>query len=180
MPTFKYFATFDESMAVLRALFEQGFGAVVQPAPFEIPQAPEFFEVTDEFVGIMKITPVFYLRGPFTKFPVQFLHADGGPAAGKYLIDPLSAGPLMQSMISRVGTMKGKPQVMPGTISYQNSYKNPETGHWDGPSPELKAAYRKVVATIKNICKPLEGRQGILIAPEARMLAERGEAEILA
>ena len=167
-------------MSILRALFGQGFGAVVQPAPFDTPHAPEFFEVTDELVRVMQINPSFFLRGPFTTFPVQFLHFDSGPAAVEYVIDGLTAGPLMQSMVSRIEIMKGKHMVMPGTISYQKSYKNPQTNDWDAPTGELKQAYHKAVATIKKTCKPLKDRPDIFIASEARMLAEKGEVEILA
>src|SRR5437868_5686516 len=120
-------------MSILRGLFAEGFGVVAEPAPFDSPKAPEFFELTDELVRIMKITPNFYLRGPFTKFPVQFQHFTGGPAAGKYAINFLEGGPLMQCMISRVETFKGKPTLMPGTISYQKLYKNPNTGAWESP-----------------------------------------------
>jgi hypothetical protein len=180
VPSFKYFATLEESLAIVGSLLDQELTVIAEPSPFERPDAPEFSEVNDELVRIVNLNPSFFLRGRFTRFQVAFLRCQNGPAAGKYLIDFITAGPLLRCTLSRIGTMDGSRYVLPGTISYQKSYKNPETGEWDRATTELKTAYKKAIASIKRSCPELEQRRGVFIAKEARALADAGEVAILA
>jgi hypothetical protein len=178
MPSFEYFATFDESISILRDLCEQGFRIVAEPGPFEAPEAPTFDSVTDELVDLLRVAPSFYLAGSFTRFPIQFTHFKTGASAGKYGINLLAQGPLMQSIIGRLKVVDGKPTLLPGDISYQDAYRNPETNEWEEASPELKAAYRKAVSTVKKRCVRYKAGIEILIGPEALKLFESGEAQI--
>jgi hypothetical protein len=178
MPSFHYYATFDDSILILRDLCDNGFRIVAEPAPLDEPQSPTFDRVTDQLVGILKEAPVYYLAGSFTKFPVQHFLLSSGPAMGKYVINLLAGGPLMQSIIGRLNVVDGKPTLLPGDVSYQDAYRNPTTNEWEKASSELKAAYRKAVSIIKKRCIRHKAGIEIFISPEALKLFERGEAHI--
>lgn len=178
MPSFSYFSTFDESIKILRDLCEQGFRIIAEPEPFDEPKASSFDAVTDDLVSILKIAPSFYLAGDFTRFPAQFFHLKSGSFAGKYVINLQAQGPLLKSMIGRVNVVDGLQRLLPGDISYQPEYENPETNQWEKASPEVKAAYRKAVSVIKKRCVRYKAGIEILIGPEALKLFESGEAQI--
>jgi hypothetical protein len=178
MPAFEYYATFDESISILRDVCEQGFRIIAEPGPFDEPKAPSFDSVTDTLVDLLKMAPNFYLAGSFTRFPVQFSHLKSGPAAGKYIVRFLAQGPLMQSIVGRLKVVDDKPTLLPGDVSYQTEYRNPVTDEWEKATPEAKAAYRKAVATIKKRCVRYRAGIDIFIAPEALKLFESGKARI--
>lgn len=164
MPSTKYYALFEESIAILDSILKGGFIAVVGHSPMEKPQALEFTEVNDELVKLLERAPNCYLRGSFTKFPIQYQHFDRGPAVGKYAIDWLAAGPILQFSCAKVQDVRGKPALLQGDVSHQKSYENPETKGFDPTSDEVKEAYRKVVAAIKKVCKPVKDREGALMS----------------
>jgi hypothetical protein len=178
MPNFVYFATFDESIAILGDLCAQGFRVIAEPGPLDKPEAPIFSTVTDQLLAILKQAPNHYLAGSFTHFPVQFNRLPSGPAAGKYAINFLMSGPLMQSIVGRVKIVDGFPKILPGDVSYQKLYQNPETNEWEEPSAELLAAFRQAVTVIKKRCKPVKAWSGKFIAPEALKLLESGQSRI--
>ncbi len=178
MPSFDYYATFEESIEILQDLCVQGFQIIPEPSLFDEPRAPSFDSVTDGLVQLLKVGPSFYLAGAFTRFPIQFSHLKTGPSAGKYAVNLLAQGPLMQASVGRISIVGGVQRLLPGDISYQDAYRNPETGHWEKPSPELKAAYRRAVSAIKKrVVRCLAGIP-IFIGPAALALFERGEAHI--
>jgi hypothetical protein len=179
MRSFDYFATFDESLTILGDLFAQGLTLVAQPALFDEPKAPTFDSVSDELVEMLRYAPGFFLAGPFTKFPIQFTRLKSGPSAGKYAVDLLTQGPLMQGLIARINTVDGNEKLLPGHISYQDAYKNPTTGEWEKPSAELKAAFKLAVSAIKKRCRRHKIADAeIFICPAALELLENGKAQI--
>jgi hypothetical protein len=179
MRSFDYFATFDESLTILGDLFAQGLTLVARPAAFDEPKAPTFDSVSDKLVEILRYAPAFFLAGPFTKFPIQFYRLESGPSAGKYAIDLLTQGPLMQVLIARINTVDGIEKLLPGQISHQNAYKNPKTGEWEKPSVELKAAFSRAVSAIKKRClRHKIADAEIFIGPAALELLENGKAQI--
>ena len=178
MPNFVYYATFDESVAIIRNLSAQDFRVITEGGPLEKPEAPSFSSVTDELVAILKQAPVYYLAGSFTRFPIHYDRLPSGPAEGKYTINFLIGGPLMQSMVSRIRVVDGVPKILPGDVSYQKLYQNPETQEWEKPSAEVLAAFRKAESVIKKHCKASKKWSGKHIGPEALALLERGEAQI--
>jgi hypothetical protein len=179
MRSFDYFATFDESLTILGDLFAQGLTLVARPGPFDEPKAPTFDSVSDELVEILRYAPAFFLAGPFTKFPIQFFQLESGPSAGKYAVDLLTQGPLMQGLIARINTVDGNEKLLPGHISYQDAYKNPTTGEWEKPSAELKAAFKLAVSAIKKRClRHKIADAEIFIGPAALKLLENGQARI--
>ena len=180
MRSFDYFATFDESISILRDLCAQGFKVVAEPYLFDEPKAPIFDEVTDELVELLRVAPAHYLAGAFTRFPVQFMQLKEGPNAGKYSINLLVQGPLIQGLLSRINPVDHVQRLLPGQISHQDAYKNPETNAWDKPAPDLKAAFRQAVSTIKKRCIRYTYKPGIdiFIGTEACEVLKSGKVQI--
>lgn len=181
MPSFDYFATFDESISMLRELTAQGFQVIVEPHLSDEPKAPTFDQVTDELVEILRVGPAFYLAGLFTRSPVQFDQLKEGPAAGKYAVDLLTQGPIMQGRIGRTNLVDGVNTLLPGRISYQHAYRNPETGEWEKPSAEVKAAFQQAALIIKKLCVRHQCSPGIdiFIGPEALALLKSAKVRII-
>jgi hypothetical protein len=180
MPSFDYFATFDESIVILKDLCEQGFRIVAEPGPFEEPSAPTFEQVDDELVALLKIAPAFYFEGSFSRLPVQFIQLDSGEYEGKYVVDLAAEGPLFQALIARVNDVDGMPKLLPGTFSYQSEYRNPENNQWHKASPEVKEAYKKLVSIVKKRCVRHKANRNIFIGTEALAHLRSGEVQILA
>lgn len=181
MSSIDFFSTFDESIVMVEDLCAQGFRVVAQPGLFDEPRAPVFDRVTDELVALLRLAPAFYLAGSFTRFPIPFMQLKDAPNAGKYAIDLLAQGPLMQGLVGRVNLVDGVRRLLPGYVSYQKLYRNPETGAWEKASAEVKAAHRQVVSVVKKRCRShrLAGAD-VLIGPEALRLVENGEVEVKA
>lgn len=180
MRLFEYFATFEESMSIVDDLCRQGFTIIVEPRLVDEPKARSFDHVTPELTAVLEQAPNFYLSGSFTTFPVQFERPREGAGAGKYMVDQLTLGPIMQGLVARINVVSGVRRLLPGDISYQDAYRHPDTGEWVKPSSELKAAHRQAVATIKKRCVRHEYSTGeaIFIAGDALELLTRGEAQL--
>ena len=178
MPNFVYFATLDESIAILRDLCALGLRVIVEAAPADQPSLPVFETVTPELEALLAITPTFYLAGSYTRSPIQFMRLSDGDSAGKYVVNHLADGPIMQCRAGRLKIVRDVPKLLEGSISYQKSYKNQETGEWHGPTPELVTAFKKCVSAIKKRCVPLEKYPYAVIAPKAQKLFENNEAQI--
>jgi hypothetical protein len=180
MRSFDYFATFNESISILQDLCAHSVSVVAEPHLFDEPKAPTFDSVTDDLVQILKGAPVFYLLGPFTVFPLQFTQLKEGAGAGKFMVDELTQGPVMKGLVSRINAVDGTQRLLPGRISYQDAYRNPETGEWEKPSPALKAAHLEATSAIKKRSVRHEYKPGvsIFIGPEALDLVKTGKAQI--
>jgi hypothetical protein len=179
MPGFHYYATFDESISILQDICDKGYIIVAYPALLNEPQAPTFTAVTDELKEVLREAPSFFLAGKFSRFPVQYRLLESGPSVGKYRIDFLSEGPLLQGVVARVNVVEGIPTLLAGDVSYQNQYRNPETDVWAKASNDVKAAYRQVVSISKKRCVRHKAAIDIYIAPDALELLESGRAQIL-
>jgi hypothetical protein len=173
-----YYSTFDESIDILREFCAQGLRIVAQPAPLDEPNAPTFDQVTDELVELVKIAPGFYLAGAFTTYPIQYNRVDKGPLTGKYLVSPMEQGPLLNGSVARINVVEGRPRLLHGRAAYGRQYKNPETGEWEAVSPELKSAFKKVIATIKKRVIAYESGVEIFISPAALAQLQSGAATI--
>lgn len=180
MRWFDYYATFDESIAMLGDLCTLGFHVIVEPQLADEPKAQTFDRVTDELVAILRRAPSFYLSGAFTTLGVQFDRIKAGDAAGKYMVDQLTLGPILQGMVARINTVERTRRLLPGDISYQDAYRHPETGEWQKASPEVKAAHKQAVATIRKRCVRHQHEPGkvIYIGSEALELLRRGEVQL--
>jgi hypothetical protein len=179
MPEFEYFATFDESISILRDLCAQGFQVVAQPALFDEPAAPVFDQVNDELVRILKEAPGFYLAGSFTTHGVPYRQLKAGDAAGKFTIDIVTQGPLMQCLLARANEVGGVKWLLPGEISYQDRYRDPKTEKPEKASRAVISAFREAASVIKGkFARHKIGSTEIVIGPAALELLERGEARI--
>ncbi|MBI5495954.1 MAG: hypothetical protein HY904_13095 [Deltaproteobacteria bacterium] len=153
---------------------------LAQPALFHEPHAPAFDGVSDELVAVLRQAPSFYLSGEFTRFPVGFTQLKSGPAAGKYSIDPLTQGPLLQCLLARDNVVDGVLRLLPGRISYQATYRNPENDQWEKATRDVKTAFDRAVSEVKKHCVIHDVMGEIYIGPQALMLLKSGRAEIKA
>jgi len=176
MASFEYCATFDESIAMLRVLCASGL-RVIPGRTFAEPIAPTYSEVTDELVALLQEGPGFYLVGDFTKFPVMLHRLKGGPAAGRYSIDLLVQGPLLDGLLARCNVVNGIPTLLPGIIAHEDQYENPVTKTWEKASPEVKAAYRSIVKTMRAQMVLNETRT-FPFGPQALRLLREGKAKL--
>jgi hypothetical protein len=176
MPVFYYSATFDESIGILRNLCEHGF-RIIPARTYDQPVATEYDQVTDELVEELREGPGFYLTGKFTRFPVRLMRLDAGPIAGKYVVDALTQGPVLEGLLARINLVDGKPTTLLGYVSYQPQYKNPETGQWEKTSRETKAAYQAAVSITKKSLVKSEIAE-LPIGAEALRLVKEGKARL--
>jgi hypothetical protein len=182
MSMIEYFATFDESIEILRALTAVGLQLIVQPEFADTPNARTFTSVGDTVTRILERAPVFFLAGPFTRQDVVFTQLSGGTANGKFAINWLAGGPILKCLVARVGEVDDAPCLLPGYISYQDAYRSLETNEWEKPTAELKAAFRKITSLVKTRCPTFEYKPGsnVFIAPKARAMLDANAATISA
>src|SRR5262249_30147910 len=119
MPAFYYSATFDESLGMLRELCRLGY-RVIPDRTYDEPGAQEFAQVTEELIALVREGPGFYLSGSFTKKPVRLARIEGGSAQGKYAIDPLTLGPIIEGLLGRLNEVDGVPTLLLGFVSHQD------------------------------------------------------------
>jgi hypothetical protein len=181
MRAIDYFASFAESVSIVRALTTEGIRIIVEPQLSDTPEATTFEVVDDALVSILERAPVFYLAGSFTRFGVAFLQLKEGIAKGKYSIDPLTQGPILKGLASRINLVEGTERLLPGRFSYQKSYRNPNTNEWEKPSAEVRTAFRRIVAIVKEHCPSFlyKPETEIFIAPEARARLQAGAVHIV-
>ena len=150
MPSFYYLATFDESVAVLDDLCEQGF-RVIPGRAFDRPTAPEYDRVTDELLQLLREGPGFYLAGAFTERLVALRQLAKGPAAGKYVVDALTGGPVVQGVLARDNVVAGVRTILLGDLTHQARYRNPDGADDAIPaSAALRTAYRRAVSIARK------------------------------
>src|SRR5438105_5035070 len=107
MTIFHYFATLDESLEMLDDLCHSSLRVIVDRV-YDEPAAPIHPRVTEALTSLLTDAPGFYLLGPFTTFPVQFTRLDAGPAAGQYVVDALTKGPVLQGLRGRANGRSGE------------------------------------------------------------------------
>lgn len=180
MNTIDYFATFEESLEIVRALTEEGL-TVIDPRVADTPVATTFATFDDTLARHLERVPTFYLSGPFTRFPIAFFQLKSGEAAGKYAIDALVQGPVLKGLVSRINLVDGAHRLLAGRFSFQDKYQNPETNAWEQASPEVKAAFKAIVSIVKKRCPRFEYAPGvhIFLGPDARARLESKAVHIV-
>jgi hypothetical protein len=178
MSNFEHYATFDESIAMLRDLTAKGFRVIHNPGVFDEPSAPQHAEVTDELVALLREQSYYFLVGDFSRYPPQFRRIAAGDAAGKYKIEDLDEGPVMPSSLACVREIEGAPTLVLGYVALTDQLRNPETGAWEKPSPEARAAHRLVVSTMKKHLVTHQLGMKFWIGPDALRLFTEGKARI--
>jgi hypothetical protein len=119
-----------------------------------------------------------FLDGPFTKHPLKFDRLASGRGAGTYYVD-FHVGPRLRWFLPGE-TVTEPPSLVPGSISLLRAYLDPKTGAWEPPSPELLAAFKDVVATIKKHLVSVVVRKGdkIWVGRETKRLLDAGKVII--
>jgi hypothetical protein len=163
VPSFRYFATIDDSFMILRDVCDRGLRVVVEPAPGE---AKVFESVTDELMTILRVTPSFYFAGAFTPAPIQL----------DQIATYVARGQLLTAAVGRVGLVDDKPTLIPGEITHQSRYRNSKTDQLEPASKELITAYTLAALTTRNRCTRYSMQ--IFIAPGAMGLFQRGQVAI--
>lgn len=180
MNNIDYFATFEESLEIVRALTAEGL-TIIDPRVSDTPVATTFATVDDPVARHLELAPSFYLSGPFTRFPVQFSQLKSGEATGKYAINAAAQGPLLQGLVGRINLVDGEHLLLPGHFSFDDQYRNPETNAWEKASPEVKSAFKAIVSIVKKRCPRFEYAPGvhIFLGPDARARLESKAVHIV-
>jgi hypothetical protein len=174
-----FYATLDESLAILELFCAQGFQIIAEPELFDTPNAPVFARVDERLREIVKVGPGVYLSGSFTRFPISYLRIPDGEHAGKYFINSGTAGPIIDCLLARVNLVDGVQRVLAGQISHQRAYRNPQTQDIEPASDALKNAFKQAVSIIKKQSVTYQSEIGkILIGPAALALLKSGQAQL--
>jgi len=150
MHEFRYYAVWDEALAIVRDVAEKH---ALKLTP-EIPQLPEpriktYERFVPEVAEKLAKFPMLLLSGDFTTHPLEFRRREAGTAAGTYYVNTMRGGPVLIWALPGVNTT-GRPTLAPGSISYIEHVFDPVTGKPAPASASLKEAFKKVVATIKQ------------------------------
>jgi hypothetical protein len=178
MRWFDYFATFEESIAMLEEICASGLKVVAQPDMFDQPIAPVYEYIDSELVVMLKQAPSLYLLGQFTRFPIGFTQLKSGAAEGKFSIDFLTQGPVLQCLLARNNLVEGSMRLLPGRISFQATYRNPKTNEWEKASKDVQTAFKNTVSIVKSRCEIHNFGTDIYIAPKALELLKSHSANI--
>lgn len=163
MPTFRYFATIEDSFAILRDLLDRDLRVVVETGP---NQSQVFERVSDELMTLLRGAPSFHLAGAFTPSPLP--HDQIATLAER--------GQLLQAVVGRVGIVEENSTLLPGELTHQSRYRNPKTDQLEPASKALISAYTLAALTIRNRCTRYSMQ--IFIAPGAMSLYQRGQVAI--
>ena len=176
MANFEYYATFDESIAMLREVVGLGFRVVWDPGAFTNPNPPMHRELTNELIGQLREQPYCYLALPSASSPPSVHVIEGGVNQGQYSFDVFSAAEHVRCDLAADRQIENQPTLMLGNIGHQSRYKSVETGEWRPASAELKTGYKTVVSTMKKHLvqhtfglKVWIGREALKAVQEKRM-----------
>jgi hypothetical protein len=175
MPSFQYFATLEESLAILDDLAKNGFGLIPDPGGFAEPSAPSYDHVTDDARRILAQRRSAYLSHPSAKYPPGFFPLKTGPMAGMYAISPFDGGPLFQMFVAAEGNYDGRLTLIGGDLGHQARFDNPETGEREDVPAEFRAAYKSAVKVMKKHLVQHDVGGKIWIGPEAWRLFTEGK-----
>ena len=91
MPQFDYYGTWDDSVAVLRCLFEYDSIRVVHDSGIWREPSPHYFQsVTDELLHLLRQRPFLFIYGQFSSFLLGLFFEMPG------LMQELTVSPLMK------------------------------------------------------------------------------------
>jgi hypothetical protein len=179
MAEFSYYTTFNESLDLLRDIVAVCKLRVIPDVGlFPRPEAPSFEEVTAGVVEQLRKRRALFLAGSFTTRPPEMRMLSGGANAGKYYVSEDRGGPLVQMALSTITVVSGLPIIVGGDIGHQRQYIDPVSDQEVSASPELKRAFKCIVATAKKHLVQHQLGAKIWIGPEALRLLKAGEAHI--
>src|SRR6266849_6750337 len=118
MREFSYYATFDESIALMRDIVGQcGVKLIPDVGAFREPNAPSYAIVTGESVEQLRCRRVLFLAGNYSRHPVKMSRLESGPNTGMYYISIPEGGPLIQMTLATVNSVEGHPTLIGGNIN---------------------------------------------------------------
>jgi len=177
MPEFRHYTAFDETIAILRDVSATHALKMIPEQPvLAEPRLETFDRFEPEVATRLARFGVVELEGVFTRHPLQFKQRDGGSAAGTYYLDD-SVGPRLHWTLPGQ-TGEYPPVLAPGSLSYYTSYRDP-AGRREPPSPELIAAFRVVVKTMKRhiVAVPARGDK-VWVGRDTKRRWDAGEVVI--
>jgi hypothetical protein len=165
MPEFRYYATMEESLAMLRDLFGRSdLRAIAKAYDLPKPSAPIHTALTDTLAKESRKNPNLRLFGDFSTHPPLFAKVDD-----TYVLSDGGGGPfvglLLASVLERI--------LVSGALWTQPHYELAGQRTW--PSPEVKTAHADMVKVLK---KHLLRWEGLWISPGALQLLKDGQAEL--
>jgi hypothetical protein len=177
MTSFRHYAVFDETIALLRDVSAtHALKLVPVQSVLPEPKIETFDRFEPEVEARLSRFGALFLEGDFTKYPLQFKQRERGSAAGTYYIDDI-VGPRLHWTLS--GRTDASPPVIgPGSLSYYSSYRDP-SGTRSPPSPALVAAFRAIVKTMKHHMVTVAARgEKVWIGRETLRRRDAGEVVI--
>jgi hypothetical protein len=146
MAELQHYAIWDEALELVGTVAQtHGLRLVPEVPVLAEPKLAVFDRMGPAVAALLAKYSVVQLEGPFTKFPLAFDKRKSGSAAGTYSVSD-SVGPRLRWFLPG---MRGV-ELTPGSITMIDHYKNPETNQFGPPSDELRAAYKAIVATLKE------------------------------
>lgn len=175
MPELQYYALPSETEDMIRAFLDDGFRIVPERSVLATPVLEVYERFSSAIEEAMQSYPCALIEGAFTKHPLQFKRRAGGDAAGTYYADQLS-GPRIRWC--RPG-INGS-ELIPGSISYSTSNRNPVTNAWEPASEDLKDGYKRVVAIAKRGLERISANTGerVWVGKAAKHAIDRGEVKL--
>ncbi|MEP7305151.1 MAG: hypothetical protein ABJA98_06505 [Acidobacteriota bacterium] len=181
MAQFHYCGTWVDSADLVEALLDgERIEILCAPGISDTPELVSFNSWSAKLEEHLRKNPQAFLRGPFTRSRVGFLHYDEGPFAGKYVADISHGGPVLGFSVASSFERNDRFDLGPGTLWYQPRYLDLEAGEWKPPSQELKAAYKSLVQRARSrlLRHKLPDGVTIEIGREALDLFKAGKAHV--
>ena len=172
MPEFRFYATRDEGLQLLRALLSRGDLKVVPGKQDPVTPEPRTYTgLTAELEEALHQDPGMQLHGPYSTHPPRKIKVKEGPDAGHYFVCDGSGG---HHVLLRLPSLSPEGILRQGSLWTQPHYWLTET-EASGPTPALKAAYGDMVKQLKQ---HLVRWQGLCLSPGALQLLKDGQAEL--
>lgn len=181
MASFEYYATFDESIEILRDLMnEHDLFVIPDRRAFDEPEAETYNTVNDALVAELRKRRAVFLGGNFTRNPMGVKKFNSGPYKGKYYVSEGIGGPVLQFILAVVNVVDNIPTLVPGSLSYIRYYYDTSTEEYEAAPPELQKAHKDIVRTMrKHLVSVKHDGKNIFIGPGALKQLQAGQVRIL-
>ena len=180
MPQFDYYGTWDDSVAVLRCLFEYDSIRVVHDTGIWQEPSPHYFHsLTDELLHLLEQRPFLFIYGQFSQFPPGFVLRDTGLDAGTYRLAINEGGQGLELGLPVCRKTEETVELGSRFLAYPAKFLNPETQIWEKPSTEVRAAFVELRSRMKKCLGRTKLNQEIFIGPKALELLNQGKATII-
>lgn len=179
MPQFDFYGTWDDSIAVLRRLFEYDSIRVVHDAGIWQEPCPHYFySLTDELLCLLEQRPFLFIYGQFSRFAPRFVRQDAGLNAGTYYLAINEGGPGLELGLPLCRKTAETIELGSRFLSCPPAFLNPETQTWEKPSSEVRSAFHDMRSIMKKCLRRTKLNQVVYIGSEALELLVSGQATI--